>query len=112
MPNLSSDTRRGCHQRFHLNAATLVTPTVRMSGAKLSHDQQRAMSREWKRASAHRARENSPKSGGFKSHDDISRERTERRTACHSHATRRVAAGMGGGARAGACEGKGPYPCP
>jgi hypothetical protein len=41
------------------NTATFVTPTVRISGAKLSHDQQRAMSREWKRASAAR-RGNSP----------------------------------------------------
>jgi hypothetical protein len=32
-------------------------------------------------------RGNSRKFGGFKSHDYISRERTERRTACHAHTT-------------------------
>jgi hypothetical protein len=44
-------TRRGCNQRRHPNTATLVTPTVRTSGARLFYDQQRAMSREWNRAS-------------------------------------------------------------
>src|SRR6478672_10583007 len=64
-----------------------------ISGAKLSHDEQRAMSREWNRASATR-RGNSPKLGGFKGHDYISRERTERQTACHARTTGRVVAGV------------------
>src|SRR5260370_6373838 len=54
----------------------------------------------------------SPKLGGFKSHDYISRERTERRTACHAHTTGPVVAGVGGGPRAAAREGKGPDPRP
>jgi hypothetical protein len=49
MQNLIT-SRRGCDQRFHLNAARLVTPIVRIFGARLPHDQQPAMSREWKRA--------------------------------------------------------------
>jgi hypothetical protein len=36
-------SRRGGDQRVHRNPVTLVTPTVRYPGAKLAHDQQRAI---------------------------------------------------------------------
>ena len=36
-------TRRGGDQRVHRNPVTLVTLTIRYSGAKLAHDQQRAI---------------------------------------------------------------------
>src|ERR1700709_1238173 len=53
-----------------------------------------------------------PKLGDCTSHDYINPERTARRTACHAHTTGRVVAGVGGGPRAAAREGKGPAPRP
>src|SRR5437899_12586010 len=77
------------------NAATLVTPSIRLPVPNF--------------LPVHTDR---CSSNGDPSHDHVNRERTEKRTTCHAHATGRVTAGMGSGSPAAALEGKGAHPRP
>src|SRR5262249_22294213 len=94
---------RGRNQRLEPNSATLVTLTVRFPLPSLRRMETRLASR------GARIR---PNPGGFKSHEHIDRERTERRPARHAHTTRRIAAGAGCGPPAVAREGEGADPRP